>query len=257
MSILRRVERELDERIRRFFAGAGGEQARGVLEVRRAILDEITGRIQAIGRGRRVFPFRRLTIHITVPAPELRPVYTLAFAEGDQLAADIREALREGGTEPADDLCVEVLLEDAELPGGYQVVYHDKPEPAAAPARPATLVILRGEAARPAYSLGAGRVNIGRMTDVVDDEQRLVRRNDVAFTDSADPVAATVSRAHAHIQYDAAKGEYRLYDDHSAYGTSLFREGTLLPVPAGAGRGVALRPGDEIYFGQARARFEM
>jgi hypothetical protein len=79
----------------------------------------------------------------------------------------------------------------------------------------------------------------------------------VAFAESDDAVTTTVSRAHAHIQYDPATGEFRLYDDHSAYGTSLFREGSLIAVPAGAGRGTALRPGDEIYFGQARTRFEI
>lgn len=257
MSILRRVERELDERIRRFFAGTTREQARGVLEIQRAILDEVSGRVEAIGHGRRVFPFRRLGIHIAVPAADERPVYELAFAEGDQLAADIREALREAGAEPPAGLRVEVALEEQPLPGGYRVVYHEKPEPApSAPAPSATLTVLRGETAQRVYTLGSGRVNIGRLADVLDDQQRLVRRNEVAFADSADPAAATVSRSHAHIRYDAASGEYRLYDDHSAYGTSLFRGGALLAVPAGAGRGVALRPGDEIYFGQARARFD-
>lgn len=259
MSILRRVERELDERIRRFFAGTTGEQARGVLEIHRAILDEVAERVEAVGRGRRVFPFSRLSVHIAVPAPEERPVYTLAFAEGDQLAADIREALREAGAEPPAGLRVEVVLEEQPLAGGYRVVYHEKPapQPARAPARPATLTILRGETSQRVYTLGTGRVNIGRLADVLDGRERLVRRNEIAFADSADPVASTVSRAHAHIRYDAASGEYRLYDDHSAYGTSLFRDGALLSVPAGAGPGVALRPGDEIYFGQARARFDV
>ena len=85
----------------------------------------------------------------------------------------------------------------------------------------------------------------------------MVRRNQVAFLESGEGANATVSRAHAHILYDPESRAYRLFDDHSAYGTSLFRSGGLVAVPAGASRGVALESGDEIYFGQARARFEM
>ena len=44
-------------------------------------------------------------------------------------------------------------------------------------------------------------------------------------------------------------------DDNSAYGTSIFRDGALMRVPAGPGRGIVLRAGDEIYFGKARVRF--
>ena len=65
-----------------------------------------------------------------------------------------------------------------------------------------------------------------------------------------------MSRAHAHIQYDAATGEYRLFDDNSAYGTSLLREGRMITAPAG-GRGIRLESGDELYLGQARVRFEI
>ena len=68
---------------------------------------------------------------------------------------------------------------------------------------------------------------------------------------------ATVSRAHAHIAWDPSSGTFRLFDDNSAYGTSIFRNGALLNIPAGASRGIALRTGDEIYLGQARLRFEL
>jgi hypothetical protein len=259
MSILRRVERELDERLRRLFTSASGtDQGRGALEIQRAILDEVTGKVRAAGRGRRVFPFRHLEIHIAVPGPGERALFELAFAEGDQLSSDIRDALREAGCEPPADLLAEVVLEELEIPGGFRIVYREKP-PAAAPALPpaARLAILVGQADQPVYALGAQQVNVGRLGDVLDGEQRLVRRNQVAFAESGDAVNATVSRAHAHIEYHAENREYRLYDDHSAYGTNIFRGGALLSVPAGAGRGVALRPGDEIYFGQAKARFEI
>lgn len=258
MSILRRVERELEERIRRFFAPSQEDCGREVLELQRAILDEITARMAPIGRGRRVFPFAYLEVHISVPSEEQRPVYALAFAEGDRLAADVRAALREAGADPPPGLRVVTALEEQRIPGGFQIVYRDKP-PAAPPPEPqrATLTVTLGKAAPASYTFGPARVNIGRMAEVLDEQQRMVRRNQVAFLEGADAVSSTVSRAHAHIQWDAASGEYRLYDDHSAYGTNLFREGALLRVPSGAGRGVALRSGDEIYFGQARVRFEL
>lgn len=259
MSILRRVERELDERLRRLFASAPeGGQTREALEIQRAILNDVTGRVQPVGRGRRVFPFRHLEIHIGAPQPGERSLFGLVFAEGDQLASDIRGALRESGCEPPADLGVEVVVQEAEIPGGFQIVYHERPagvEPAPPPA--ARLVIVQGQAEKAEYALGAVRVNVGRLGEVLDDQQRLVRRNQVVFTEGADAAAQTVSRAHAHIRYDTEHREYRIYDDHSAYGTSIFREGALLAVPPGAGRGLGLHSGDEIYFGQARARFEL
>jgi hypothetical protein len=258
MSILRRVERELEERLRRVFAGE--TRGRELLEIQRAILDEVSGKVQPVGRGRRVFPFRGLDVHIAAPDPATRPGFTLAFAEGDRLAADIREALRDAGCEPPAGLTVAVALEEREIPGGFSIVYHEKSAARArreggAPA--AVLVVPEGRALAECHPLAGGRVNIGRLVEVLDEDGRVVRRNQVAFAEGADPVAASVSRAHAHISYDEATGEYRLYDDRSSYGTSLFREGSLIQVPAGAGRGVALRAGDEIYFGQARARFEL
>ena len=260
MSILRRVERELQDRLRRAFAGSGAGGGRELLEVQRAILDEITGKVQTAGRGRKLFPFRDLEVHIGVADPADRPVFSLAFAEGDQLAADIRDALRETGCEPPPDLAANVVLEEQQIPGGFRIVYHEKasaPDRSVAPPPAARLHVLHGKASQACYEIGAARVNIGRLEEVLDEQQRLVRRNQVAFAESSDPANATVSRAHAHIRYDAETGEYRLYDDHSAYGTSLFRGGALVPVPAGAGRGVALRDGDDVYFGQARTRFEL
>jgi len=64
-----------------------------------------------------------------------------------------------------------------------------------------------------------------------------------------------VSRVHAHITVDREAEEYRLFDDNSADGTVLFREGRRFDLPPGPRRGVTLKNGDEIYLGQARLRF--
>jgi hypothetical protein len=84
-----------------------------------------------------------------------------------------------------------------------------------------------------------------------------VRRNDVAFKDSTNNPNATVSRTHAHIEFDKTTGEFRIFDDHSALGTTVLREGEFVNVPKGASKGAALRSGDEIVLGQARLAFEI
>ena len=84
-----------------------------------------------------------------------------------------------------------------------------------------------------------------------------MRRNDVVFLESSEKPNSTVSRAHAHIEIDEASGEYRLFDDGSAYGTSVIHNGRLVNVPPAGGRGLRIVPGDEIYVGQARVLFEL
>ena len=263
MSILRRFERQVDEKLRKLFSGSEGE-SQEILEIHRHILDEVTMKIQPLRRGKRGFPYNHLVVHIPVIEPERRATFAMTFADGDELTADIRDALLQADCEPPPDLRAEVVLDEQELPmaaiHGFHIVYKSRdsaaplsPDPLPAAAR---LEILAGRASQKSYEVGPRLLNIGRLHEVLDEHHRLIRRNDVIFEDGDDPANATVSRAHAHIQFNAASREYRLFDDHSAYGTSLFRGSALIHVPGGSGRGVALRPGDEIYFGRARARFE-
>jgi pSer/pThr/pTyr-binding forkhead associated (FHA) protein len=133
-----------------------------------------------------------------------------------------------------------------------------KPAPAgvSSPLLPAIrLTVLSGQAAQNVYEVQRQAITVGRLAELFDARQRLTRRNDVAFDDSEDPPNNTVSRAHAHLRYDAEAGGFRLFDDGSAHGTGVFRDGRLAQVPAGS-RGFRLQSGDEIYFGQARVRFE-
>ena len=100
------------------------------------------------------------------------------------------------------------------------------------------------------------RVNMGREAEITDALGRAIRRNELYFPEQAHEANRSVSRSHAHIGFDASTGEWRIFDDGSSIGTALFREGRRIDVPAHAGRGVALRPGDEIYLGQVRLQFE-
>ena len=77
----------------------------------------------------------------------------------------------------------------------------------------------------------SARINIGRMAELTDAEQRVVRRNDVVFEEGGDEANATVSRKHAHIRLEG--GDYRICDDGSEFGTRVFRDGRPIDVPAG------------------------
>jgi pSer/pThr/pTyr-binding forkhead associated (FHA) protein len=119
---------------------------------------------------------------------------------------------------------------------------------------PARLVVVKGKAGKTEYTLEKPRTNIGRLAELTDAEQRVVRRNDVVFEEGDDEANGTVSRRHAHIKLDG--DEYRVCDDESEFGTRIFRDGRPIEVPAGNRRGERLKSGDEIYFGRACLRFE-
>jgi hypothetical protein len=106
---------------------------------------------------------------------------------------------------------------------------------------------------RRAFSLAAPRIDIGRGAEVRDYRNRLIRTNQVVFTDGGDGVNETVSRAHAHIAYEAPTGRFRLYDDGSEHGTGIIRSGKTISVLRGT-RGVRLQSDDEVVLGEARVR---
>jgi FHA domain len=130
------------------------------------------------------------------------------------------------------------------------------PAPPPAALVPANLITIAGVSSSPELLLDRPRINLGREEEVLDSMGRVFRHNELSFPESAHAANASVSRAHAHILFDSAAGQWRIFDDGSSLGTTLFRDGRRIDVPAHASRGVSLRPGDEIYLGQARLRFE-
>ena len=127
-------------------------------------------------------------------------------------------------------------------------------ERAAAGVPTVRITVLQGHARRRVHELRFERINLGRLDSVEGRGAHKLRRNHVAFLDREDPVNATVSRAHAHIEYFAGDG-FRVFDDGSAHGTRIAREGRSIPVARGAVRGVRLRHGDEIELGLAKVTF--
>jgi hypothetical protein len=130
-----------------------------------------------------------------------------------------------------------------------------EPPPEPAPIHEIKLTITSGTADKPAYALALDRINLGRCAEVRDSRNHLLRTNHVAFTDGAGQANETVSRNHAHIDCSTS-GEYRLFDDRSAHGTSIVRNGRTIVVPPGS-RGVRLQPGDEVVLGEARLRVKL
>jgi hypothetical protein len=234
----------------------GPAQSSELLLVHRAILEDIESQVQTVARGARLFPFARVTVTLIAADAARRAVLQAAFAEGGRLERDVRQVLEGAGCEVPRGFTVEVKLAE-EGAGAFEVAYGvEAPKSSATGSAPAIarLAVVKGKAEREEYVLDKPRTNLGRLVELTDSEQRVVRRNDVVFEEGADAANATVSRKHAHILRNA--GEYRICDDESEFGTRIFREGRPIEVPAGNRRGERLRPGDEIYLGRACLRFE-
>ena len=256
MNLFSEIEKTIERGFRRWtekmFGPAESDQ---LLLVHHAILEEIQEKVQVVSHGRRVFPFSRVTVTLISPDAERRTLYEAAFGGENRLENDIREALEGAGCSIPRGFTVEIQTSDIGE-GNFDIAYGVEPKeaPAAAPAAVGRLVLMKGKTAAAEYTLDKARTNLGRMEELMDADQRVVRRNDVVFEDSSDEASGTVSRKHAHIRRDGA--DYRICDDGSEFGTRVFRDGRSIEVPSGNRRGEKLRTGDEIYLGRACLRFE-
>jgi hypothetical protein len=262
LSFLENLEKDIDRRLRALFRG--GENARSgpeIIEIEKAILEDLESRIERLPRDRRVFPFNDVTARIAVPSPERRAAFELVFLQDESLQHQIPQYLRQKGAEVPADFRFHAELRDNSSPSEpFQIICRNRRSSPGDELQtgvpPVHLRVLEGSAGSTEYSLRQRRINLGRLEAVRNSEQRVIRRNDVAFADSSEPPAATVSRAHAHIEYDADASCHRLFDDGSRFGTSVVRDGEVIRVPTGAGRGLRLAPGDEIHLGNARIAFQ-
>ena len=267
MSLLRRIEKSLDHRLRSIFSGGREEPgAREAIELYRDAIDQIASRALVGIRGGRVFPFNLITIELHAADAERKAVLETLFDPG-QLGDDIRSTLEEEHVAPPLELTVAVRYpEDSLVEMRILCERTEKsptpapdPRPAAIPVAPmpARLLTITGVSSASELPLDRSRINLGREEEVLDIAGRLIRRNELSFPESAHEANASVSRSHAHISFDPSAGLWRIFDDGSSLGTSLFREGRRIEVPGHASRGVALRSGDEIYLGQVRLKFEV
>ena len=253
MSIFSEIEKTIERGFQRWTERMfGPADSNDLMLLHRAVMEDLAGQVQTLARGRRIFPFARVIVTLIAPDPARRTLLQAAF--GDRLGEDVRSALEGSGCQLPRGFSIEVQTAESGV-GPYAIDYAAvKSEASDGSAVPGRLVVLIGKTQSPEYTLQSVRTNLGRMPELLDADQRVVRRNHVVFEEAADEANATVSRQHAHIRAEGV--EYRLFDDASEFGTRVFRDGRSIEVPAGDRRGEKLRAGDEIYLGRACLRFE-
>ena len=226
-----------------------------------AMLDEIEQKIIALDGESRVFPYDAIRVDLRVQQGALdaaRVVFSAGAFEGR-----VRERLRQVRCETPDELRVRMRLRlrQAGDESPYSLAFRRsatarvalKPEAMKVPG--VRILVLEGQCRRRIHDLELERINLGRLDSVEGRGAQRLRRNHVAFLDrDSDVINATVSRAHAHIEHFAGDG-FRVFDDGSAQGTRILRDGRSVPVARGAVRGVKLRSGDQIELGMARVAF--
>jgi FHA domain len=261
MSRLQKLERRIDEKLRRALRSSSPEQTLEPIEVHRAILDEISSRIDTLPRGRLSFGYSHVDVRVLIQNPERRRSYEIVFLEADSVARDIRTRFEERRVEFPSRLKIDVELVDSLPPDvsdrGFDVSYSNPAgSPQALDTTQVQLTVLVGNAEQKEYCFTKRRINLGRLAEVLDSDLRMVRRNDLPLNDDSTAANSTVSRAHAHLEYDPDASRFRLFDDGSAHGTTVVREGAVIPVPKGTSKGVLLERGDEILLGKVYIRFE-
>jgi hypothetical protein len=230
-----------------------------------AVVDAVEHEVQPAGRGTHVFPFNRLKLAVVAPSSGARARLEAVFEGEPSLQDRIVDRLRAAGCEIA-GLSVKTTyvphVEPEWSNPDFQIEFlrvskaaQATPVADAAPPR-IDLTIVEGSAEKAAYAFSLPRIDLGRRVEVRDSRNRLIRTNQVAFSDGGGDLNQTVSRRHAHIEYAADTAEYRVYDDRSAHGTAVSRGGRTIPVPPGS-RGVRLRSGYEIALGEARLKVEI
>jgi hypothetical protein len=226
-----------------------------------AMLDEIEQKILSPDGVSRVFPYDAVRVELRVDPASLegaRVVFTPVAFE-----SRVRDRLRQVRCEMPEDLRVKLHVRARESAdeSPYALAYRRTPAataakaPVSAAVPPVRVLVLEGQCRKRTHDLKLERINLGRLDSVEGRGPQQLRKNHIAFLDrDGDPINATVSRAHAHIEYFVGDG-FRVFDDGSAQGTRVHRDGRSLPVARGAVRGVKLRPGDHIELGLARVAF--
>ena len=73
MSLFSEIERTIETGFRRFTELAfGPAQSDDLVLVHRAILEQVAGKIQVAGRGKRVFPYPRIVLTLVSSDPDRR-----------------------------------------------------------------------------------------------------------------------------------------------------------------------------------------
>jgi len=247
------VSESVASAIRRAIDPPLGADARP-LDIRRAIVEAVERRLEPAGAGRRVLPGD--VLRVTVSWHDLDERQALE-AVLDNLRDGIVSRLRELQCDLTPAFTIEVGYLHRE-PAGWsegQRFALQLLRAGAATQEPPPLVVqvLKGQAAKESLAFTEPVIRIGRAEEPLDDRGR-PRFNDVAFLENDSVENRTVTRGHALIRFDPARGEYRLFDEGSANGTRVLRGGETIDLPRRDPVGVVLRSGDEVHFGKAAVR---
>jgi hypothetical protein len=257
----RQLEASLTARVEGASRRVAGSAARQPLEIILAVVDAVEREVQPSGRGGRALPFNNVLVQLTAASPKAQAQLEVLCDGPPSLQTRIMERLQAARC-ACEALPVTVSFAAERQPDWS----HDDFDLRCTRSRAAfalaadpprvELTVTHGTAERTVYVFDAAPIALGRGDEVRDGRQRLLRTNQVAFTEGAGDVNQTVSRRHARIEHDAKLDGYRLYDDGSAQGTSVIRKGLGVPVPHGA-RGLRLQSGDELVLGQARIKVKI
>jgi hypothetical protein len=222
-------------------------------EIRFAVLEEVRGKSYRAG-ARRVFPFDLVRVDMRGVEESRGLVFRSSFFRR-YLEHEIHGSLRADNVRFPEQLRVEVeVATGLPLPNEpWLTVTAGSHQQPAGSEKAARLVVQQGSANTPELPIEKPRLHIGREVDVYRDGG-VHRRNDLAFVEDSD-VNRSVSREHAHIEFDRTAGEYRLFNDRwYTRGTDcairIMRHGVSLEVHRDT-RGARLEPGDEIHLGRA------
>ncbi len=95
MSRLHDPERRIDEKLRGLLRSSSPDQKRELLEIHRAVLDDVASHVDTLPRGKLAFVYTQLNVRILLPDPSVQRSYELVFVEADALERDIRLRLED------------------------------------------------------------------------------------------------------------------------------------------------------------------
>jgi hypothetical protein len=259
---LQRLESDLARRIDEATHRVAPSGSREPLEIVHAVVDLIEKRVEPSGRGKYVFPFNQIRVCIAADSAETRARFEAVLGATPTLRERIVERLQASGCEEL-PLSLSIVYPGAAELHWTTPLFHieferlDVLPPSIVPSGDnLKLTVGRGVTDKTDYLFTTSCINIGRCAEVRDSRNRLIRTNHVVFADNAEEPNMSVSRSHAHIARTESSGDYRLYDDQSAHGTSIVRSGQTIAVPSGP-RGVRLQAGDDIVLGDACLHVEL
>lgn len=258
LSKARRLEHAISQTIDGLSQRLTQSEQREPLAVMLAIVDEVEQETQQAGRGKRVFPFNRISASVVAGTSGDRARFEAVFDGEPSLEQRIVERLGSAGCEVT-GIAVDTTYVTAADAAWTDPRFHlelarvagvvDARHSATVPGR-IELRVVHGTAEQEAYCFTLERIDLGRCVEVRDRGHRLLRTNHVAFADGSGSPNRSVSRRHAYVACSET-GVYRLFDERSAHGTSVLRRGRTVTVPPGS-RGLVLESDDQIVLGEAR-----